>query len=441
VVKAILLDYEARSSSAATEPRFGKQREPLLRVTAAARAFPGPAPLDATYSQDGGRPIRLVTATPHRLNSGDTVKLTFTDGSGQPVPPAQGYSVTVTNPSVFTVNAPGVTTGTYGQTNQVITVNLGSHGLATNYWVYLVFTSGSATNGVYRVVTVPDASHFTVATLSPTLTYGNCLFPRLTGGGYVQSGNTVTFSLPYSPRLSVGDQVYINFTQSGSPADGTYTITAVPDATHFSITAANSATLTQNGAIVYPLTVPPLVRSGTARIEWSTWSMNTTDTGSSSSLSQSPLNSPTVFNFYFPDYKFPGALAAAGLTTPEFQITSDTTTAQQMNFLAGGILGNASNTNGLTSFASGNGAIVLDIKPYMTTGYTSNAGVPSLVDALNTLLCAGQLSGGAKEKIVSYVANTSNFPLSAIPTQTQMRERVRAVIHLIVISPEYTIQR
>jgi len=169
--------------------------------------------------------------------------------------------------------------------------------------------------------------------------------------------------------------------------------------------------------------------------------MNTTDTGSSSSLSQSPLNSPTVFNFYFPDYKFPGALAAAGLTTPEFQITSDTTTAQQMNFLAGGILGNASNTNCFTSFASGNGAIVLDIKPYMTTGYTSNAGVPSLVDALNTLLCAGQLSGGAKEKIVSYVANTSNFPLSAIPTQTQMRERVRAVIHLIVISPEYTIQR
>ena len=39
VIKAILLDYEARSPDLLAQPAYGKQREPLLRVTAAARAF------------------------------------------------------------------------------------------------------------------------------------------------------------------------------------------------------------------------------------------------------------------------------------------------------------------------------------------------------------------------------------------------------------------
>ena len=71
----------------------------------------------------------------------------------------------------------------------------------------------------------------------------------------------------------------------------------------------------------------------------------------------------------------------------------------------------------------------------------SASGIPGLVDSLNTLLCAGQLSAGAKTNIVSYVATTANFPYSASPTTSQMRDRVRAVIHLILESPDYTIQK
>jgi hypothetical protein len=153
-----------------------------------------------------------------------------------------------------------------------------------------------------------------------------------------------------------------------------------------------------------------------------------------------PLNSPTVFNYFFPDFKFPGPLAAAGLTTPEFQLTSDTQVAVQMNFLEGGLLNNNSNTNGLSSFVGGGGAVVLDLGPWMTPGYTSNAGIPSLVDSLSTLLTGGILSPGAKSTIVSYVANTANFGYTT-PTYTQMRDRVRAVVHLVVTSPDFTIQR
>jgi hypothetical protein len=169
--------------------------------------------------------------------------------------------------------------------------------------------------------------------------------------------------------------------------------------------------------------------------------MGYTDGGTGASLSQSPLRSPTVFNFFYPGYEFPGLLASAGLTTPEFQLTTDSGLVAQMNFVEGGILNNTGNTNGLSSFTSGNGSIVLDINPWMTTNYTSNAGIPTLVSSLNTLLVAGELSVPAQTNIISYVANTNNFPFSTPPTATQMRDRARAVIHLIVNSPDYVIQK
>ena len=147
-----------------------------------------------------------------------------------------------------------------------------------------------------------------------------------------------------------------------------------------------------------------------------------------------------MFNFFFPDYRFPGSLAAAGLTTPEFQLASDTSVALQLNFLYDGFLGNNSaNTNGMSSFNNGGGAIVMDLGPWMTPGYTSNAGIGNLVDALSSILMGGQLSPNVKTYIVNYVANNTNFPYST-PTYQQMRDRVRAVVHMLITSPDFTIQ-
>jgi hypothetical protein len=134
-------------------------------------------------------------------------------------------------------------------------------------------------------------------------------------------------------------------------------------------------------------------------------------------------------------------LASAGLTTPEFQLTSASTVSQEMNFNESSILGSTANTNGLSSFASGNGSIVLDLAPWMTIKYTADADIPVLVDALNSLLLAGQLSSDVQTSIVNYVATTNNFPYSSPPTSTQMRDRVRAVIHLITSSPDFIIQK
>ena len=58
------------------------------------------------------------------------------------------------------------------------------------------------------------------------------------------------------------------------------------------------------------------------------------------------------------------------------------------------------------------------------------------------LLTGGQLTAATKTTIISFVANTTNFPYTTpTPTATQMRDRVRAVVHLILTSAEYAIQK
>jgi hypothetical protein len=423
-----------------SQPAYGKQREALLCVTALARAFPPPAPVSGTYSQTTNRAITVTTPGPHLLDSGDTVWLNFTDTSGQAPPSSQGYGVTVTSPTTFTVNSPQMLAGTYGETNGVITADISGHGLAAGDSVYLMFTSGGAASGPFQVYSVIDSAHFTVVNGDLNEYSGNCLMPKLSVGGYTQVGTAITISTTGPHGLAPGNSVFINFT-SGSAVTGTYTVVSVPDLTHFTVTAATSKNQDEDSLSIYPLVPPPIPRSGNVLVQQDTWNMGYTDSGGSSSLLQSPLRSPTVFNFYYPGYEFPGALASAGLTTPEFQLTSDSGVGMKMNFLEGGILGNTGNTNGFSSFTGGNGSIVLDIGPWMTTNYTANSGIPALVNELSATLLAGQLSPAAQTAIVNYVANTNNFAYGTPPTHTQMRDRVRAVLHLVATSPDFIIQK
>src|SRR5204862_8176192 len=51
----------------------------------------------------------------------------------------------------------------------------------------------------------------------------------------------------------------------------------------------------------------------------------------SDEFGQEPFFSATVFKFFSPDYSGPGAIALAGLASPEFQITTETTVVEQAN--------------------------------------------------------------------------------------------------------------
>jgi len=438
VIKAILLDYEARSTDMLSVPTFGKLREPLLRVTAISRALPAPAPLTAKYSQSGGSTITVTTAKPHRLASSDDVQLNFTGKTGPPS--GIYYNVPVTGPNTFTLNAAGLAPGTYAQVGNTITVTNSGHGLSVGYEIYLDFITKGPANGIYTVASVVNGSVFTVNATKAGTFAGSCVFPKWTGGSFQQSSNSITFITAAAHGLKVKNPVYIVF-PSGTATNGVYLVASVTAPDHFTVKSAIAGNQSDSNPLVLPLAVPPLQRSGALTLQYNNWNMAYTDNGYNTSLNQTPLDSPTVFNFFFPDYKFQGILASAGMTTPEFQLTSDTSTVLQMNFVASAVFNNGNNTNGLSSFSGGSGAITLDLGAWMTPALTSDAGIPVLIDTLNAQLCAGQLSPAAKNLFVTYVANP-RFPYTTpTPTFTQMRDRVRAVVHLITASPEFNIQR
>ncbi len=467
VIKAILLDFEARDPSFIGKAAFGKQKEPLLRVTNAARAFRRES-LSGTYSQGdhslNNRTITITTTTPHKLNitTGNSVFLDFEESvnpAGVEAPTSTPYTVaSVVNATTFTVNATGWVTGTYSQTagNNFITISIGSHWLPAGGKAFLDFTSGTLNNlagfdrRAHTALTSLSTNNatagasFTIAAPDTSARSGSVMMPRLNTGSYgvANSGlpapqnQRITLNTPTTVdhHLKVGDPVYLNFTATNGtniiPVDAEYLVESVVDRNTFTVltyTGTNGVTnQTQNGMYMFPLVEPPRLRSGPVNSRPSTFVLNRTN----ATLAQTPLDSPTVFNYFMPDYKFPGSIAAQGITTPEFQLTSETNVIRQLNFLRDGIL-NPNHTLIGSSFNAGSNALVLDYSQWMgnavdgglgaganpSAPWTNDSNLASLIDKLSLLLTAGQLPAAAKSLIHERVlAEKISRPITAIGT-------------------------
>jgi uncharacterized protein (DUF1800 family) len=549
VIKAILLDGEARNSATARSSTvFGKQREPLVRLAGLARTFPASG-TTGTYAQSTGTSsnrIDITTSSLHNLSGSSTVFLDFSGNLTQASPPLPASNPTSTNYTVltspaptattFSVNATGMTNTTYSQTagSNILTVNTGGPTATTGSQVWLQFLSGTGTSGKFTVTSNPTSSSFTVTAGDTTARSGSVLVPKI-GSSYSVAtattanggATTITVNSIGNHNLNVGDHIWFDANSAvvNGVVDGDYAVTAISDEDHFTLNLGVLATpptnQSQNSNTYYPLVAPPLGRSGSMRFDASTFAVGRTDAQSPTAwtdLNQTPLNSPTVFNFFYPDYKYPGTLGNANITTPEFQLTTDTSVVNMTNsftYMLLGTGGGNGNTSGLASYPNGGGRITINLSTYQTPAYTSNAGVSSLVDKMSDLLVGGPLNANTKSTIVNFVtyqkpitaltntnpctvtvtghglstgdsvtisgvtgttfssginatltatvtgANTFTVPVSftstgldltnatisllpyttASPTATQMRDRVRAVVHLIVTSPEYVIQK
>ncbi len=311
-----------------------------------------------------------------------------------------------------------------------------------------------ATDGVYEVQSATGTTSFTVATADvPTATRtGNVLMPKVSTSYTPQTSNTIVqFNTNVNHSMLVGQNVWVDVPVVTTPlSDGEYTITNTADDDHFktSYLPVSSALGTypkpsgsNNGVTLYPLAPAPTGRSGVVTINQSTFNVGNTE----GSLTQSPLNAPTVFNYFLPDYKFPGDLSNQGLDSPEFQLTTDTNVMNLTNSLTNVFIGTGGgngNLNGLSSFNNGSGSVVMSIQPFLVPAKTSNVGIPALIDELAALLVGGPLVAETKTQIQNFVANTTYFPYTTpTPTNQQMRDRVRAIIHLIVTSAEYAVQK
>jgi uncharacterized protein (DUF1800 family) len=138
-------------------------------------------------------------------------------------------------------------------------------------------------------------------------------------------------------------------------------------------------------------------------------------------LGQAALRSPTVFNFFLPDYVPPGVLAAAGLYAPEFQITTDSALITATNTLYSAVY---------TSASPSASTLVLDLSPLTSSsGNTSTA----LVSTLNTLFCGGAMSAAMQQKIVD--------GLASLPKSASALDRARFALELTITSPEGAVQQ
>jgi uncharacterized protein (DUF1800 family) len=132
-----------------------------------------------------------------------------------------------------------------------------------------------------------------------------------------------------------------------------------------------------------------------------------------SSMSQNPLFSPSVFNFFSPSYVIPETT----LTGPEFQILTTATSLNRVNFVNSFVFGSLG--SGTTvSFAN----------------YGTQASNPSqLLDSLNTLMLHGTMSSDMKTSILT--------AMQAVPAgPNQGLQEAQAAIYLIGTSSQYQVQ-
>ncbi len=140
------------------------------------------------------------------------------------------------------------------------------------------------------------------------------------------------------------------------------------------------------------------------------------------SLGQSPLRSPSVFNFFRPGYVPPQtAIAEAGMVAPEFQLANETSIAGYANFLQWAIH---------TGYA--------DVKPTYAAmmGFAHDA--HEVVRWLNLHFTADQLSPETCALIEGAVASLG---VTADSDAAHKRNALASACLLVMCAPEYLVQK
>jgi len=136
-------------------------------------------------------------------------------------------------------------------------------------------------------------------------------------------------------------------------------------------------------------------------------------------LGQSPLRSSSVFNYFRPGYVPPNtAIAAQSLVAPELQITHETSVAGYLNSMQAAV-----------------GGGIPDLQPDYSAELALVDDVTALVDRIDRLLTANQLSSATKTTIRDALTSIS------AATAAGRNNRVWAAVLLVLASPEYLVQK
>lgn len=146
------------------------------------------------------------------------------------------------------------------------------------------------------------------------------------------------------------------------------------------------------------------------------WNLDSAD----NSLGQSPMLSPSVFNFFSPDFRNPGPIAEAGLYSPEFQITNEASVVGNLNFFANLIRsgGHGSKENRLRLDFAALESVSDDAK--------------TLIDVIDLLFMNGTMTSSTRTSLMRAI--------NSIDPKSRT-DRVKSALILTSIAPEFVIQR
>lgn len=155
-------------------------------------------------------------------------------------------------------------------------------------------------------------------------------------------------------------------------------------------------------------------------------------------VEQSPLFSPSVFNFFQADYQPLGEINDANLVAPEFQITDAQTVAGYINGLYEWVIrDNIADENDLFGGEANSGYDdeISSIDLGDEVMFTDDDELHILLDRLNLILAQGRLSDQTENIIIEAIKEFPN------DTAEQEEDRVRLAIYLVLSAPEYLINR
>jgi uncharacterized protein (DUF1800 family) len=139
-------------------------------------------------------------------------------------------------------------------------------------------------------------------------------------------------------------------------------------------------------------------------------------------FAQNPLESPTVFNFYLPDYQQPGTFADHNLYAPELQITNESTTY--------------STADAYYNFTANAAQAPLTDRPLLSfAAFGPTPSAATIVDTINASMLYGTMSATLHSELTTMVTGllASSPPPSVEPEWS--------AIYVTMLSPEYATQR
>jgi uncharacterized protein (DUF1800 family) len=162
-----------------------------------------------------------------------------------------------------------------------------------------------------------------------------------------------------------------------------------------------------------------LARTFEARSDDGTYKID--DHNTFKATNQILLSSPSVFNFFLPEYRPPGPVAEAGFCAPEFQLMTSSTAITALNHYISMV------SHGFGDATDGPELMKLNIDEELAVAGDSAA----LIELLNLKMTAGALSEDTLRILTQAYAE--------IPQSYSEAERVRTMMELIVVSPDFAV--